>query len=266
MAFERGQLPNLGLAMAIAKITGSILPEIFRVHTRDHPTVHWKSPNEKIDVDFDIQFQESIVTITCTLNSFDLNQQMPALLQNAQKFAQASIDLICFRTGEALVVYLKKLEAPDGRTLDIVQTQRSFAALASSIHDDEGFREILKFILREPNLLLAVRDLADSIRFSDTAEINCTRAIEAVRNYFIPQNGERKDGWSAMRQCLNLTERYTRLITESSRAARHGARADPGIDDLQEVGRRAWTVVNRFFEYHKRGNQPLPVADFPLLD
>jgi hypothetical protein len=43
---------------------------------------------------------------------------------------------------------------------------------------------------------------------------------------------------------------------------------DPGHAPGSETGeaaKRSWTVMNRYFEYVKRGRQPLPQAQFSLL-
>jgi hypothetical protein len=46
---------------------------------------------------------------------------------------------------------------------------------------------------------------------------------------------------------------------------RHGDPAHIPAITTTEITRRSWKIMNRFFEYKKRDNGPLPLAEFPLL-
>jgi hypothetical protein len=64
---------------------------------------------------------------------------------------------------------------------------------------------------------------------------------------------------------LQIDRSYLEFITDTSTGPRH---ADPEHipgSVCHEISVRAWTITNRFFEYLKRGSQPLPLSDFPLL-
>jgi hypothetical protein len=68
-----------------------------------------------------------------------------------------------------------------------------------------------------------------------------------------------------MRDVLNLDLDYLKLISDASTNPRHGVPERAGGLLCSEVVLRTWNVMNRFFEYRKRGNVPLPLAEFPLL-
>ena len=62
-----------------------------------------------------------------------------------------------------------------------------------------------------------------------------------------------------------LSEQYLRSITDYGIAPRHGDHQFVATDQVRVIACRSWIVMNRFLEYKKRGSQPLPLAEFPLL-
>lgn len=68
-----------------------------------------------------------------------------------------------------------------------------------------------------------------------------------------------------MRECLNLSVDYLKLITDVSTAPRHGDSRHISGTTTVEITSRTWTVMNRLLEYKKRDVQRLPVAEFPHL-
>jgi hypothetical protein len=53
---------------------------------------------------------------------------------------------------------------------------------------------------------------------------------------------------------------------ERSIEPRFGKRKVPlPLAEENEMIIKAWTIMNRFLEYKKRGDRPLPISDFPLL-
>jgi hypothetical protein len=75
----------------------------------------------------------------------------------------------------------------------------------------------------------------------------------------------RAEAWGTFQTNLRVSRDFLNLITDTSRGPRHGDRTHiPGTTTI-EITMRAWQVMDRFIEYRKRGNQPLPETDFPLL-
>jgi hypothetical protein len=71
--------------------------------------------------------------------------------------------------------------------------------------------------------------------------------------------------WRHLRDALNISEPYLKLITDVSTGPRHGDPTHIPGDMTVEITRRAWTIMNRFFEYKKRNAGALPLIEFPLL-
>jgi hypothetical protein len=121
-------------------------------------------------------------------------------------------------------------------------------------------------MLSDPSVFLAVNDLIASIAVSHHAAINCGRVIETIREVMTPSGADRKRGWEAMQQNLNLNLTYLKFITEVSTAPRHGKRTGATSQkNFTETVNRSWIVMNRFLEYKKRAHKQLPLAEFPLL-
>lgn len=251
--------------MQIAKVVGTFYPETIEIKSEGGPTLHWRDPALNVQVDLAVHFEGKQVTVVCNLIELDLKKNSSNLLVVANNMAQTAVDLISFKTSEAPTILWRKFHFPDGSTTDIQSHERTFFGLAKSIDSDEAFSKMFAIALQEPETMLALRDLIDTVRFTYTAEVNCARAVEAIRNYFVPKGLDRKHGWKPMRDALNVSEAYTRYVIESSRLGRHGKRSERH-PDLLEIGKRTWMMMDRYFAYRLRGDQSLPIADFPLLD
>ena len=123
-----------------------------------------------------------------------------------------------------------------------------------------------KIALSDPDVMLAVNDLIASIAVSHHGPINCGRVVEVIRDAIAPRSAKEKQAWEIMRTSLNLSFDYVQFITHVSKGPRHGKRMGVTTQDqFNETINRAWTVMNRFFEYKKRGDVALPIDLFPLL-
>jgi hypothetical protein len=96
-------------------------------------------------------------------------------------------------------------------------------------------------------------------------EINCARAIEGIRHIIAGQGTEAKAAWPIMREALNMDKSYLDLITDNSIPRRHGQLKPVEENTIQEILRRSWTIMDRFFHYRLQGDTPLSIDRFPLL-
>lgn len=244
---------------------GRVLPAAFPVTILGAPSLHIE--NERLGLVSDMRFniQDSLITVDCEANKFDI-AIMGSLTIRAHNAVEAAVNLLSFSTGVGHSIVLDKCHLPGGTVQEIVSQDRELAKLATAIRSSDDLRRFLKMCLVEPSLFLAVRDLADAIKTSNIAEINCTRAIETIRNYFTPPGRSREEGWEPMRIALNASQKYVTSITSLSRGPRHGNYYETPAEKIQEACAKTWTLMNRFLEYRKRNNQPLPLLEFSLLD
>jgi len=113
--------------------------------------------------------------------------------------------------------------------------------------------------------LFLLNDLIDSILAPHGAVVNCARAIEGIRLRMTPEGFTKKQGWEEMRWSLRIDHAYLKFITDQSEGPRHADRSGVNNVEYQMTLERSWTVMNRYLEYKKRGNQPLPESEFELL-
>src|SRR5262249_11673992 len=112
----------------------------------------------------------------------------------------------------------------------------------------------------------ALRDLTEGLRQAYTGGIAAARAMDGIRNYFIPADGNEKQGWALMRQARHASGYYVKTITEQSKGPRHADWFATEEQAAKDGTKRAWILMNRFLEYRKRNNQQLSLSEFPLLD
>lgn len=210
-------------------------------------------------------FDKNNVIVSCELNQFDSDKHFMALFTLAHDTVRSFLDLMCFAHGHPLMLIFERVEREDGSSGRIMFQDQTIVPYATSVANQQDFAEILSLLYRNPEISLAVRDLADSMSSLYAAPINCARAVEAVRNQFIPDNGTEKQGWKNMREALNISEGFLREITDLSRDPRHGRNRRIMGNPIRASGYGSWQVMNRFFEYKKRNDQPLPLFEFPLL-
>jgi hypothetical protein len=75
----------------------------------------------------------------------------------------------------------------------------------------------------------------------------------------------RGQAWGIFQTNLRISRDFRELITDTSKGPRHGDRTYIEGATTIEITKRAWQIMDRFIEYRRRRNQPLPEADFPLL-
>ena len=97
------------------------------------------------------------------------------------------------------------------------------------------------------------------------APVNCARAMDRIKHLIASPGSTDAQAWRQMREALHIDEDYLKFITEASKGPRHGRPGHtPGIETT-EATRRAWSVMNRYFEFVKRGRTPLATHQFNIL-
>jgi hypothetical protein len=214
---------------------------------------------------FDIQITEGNVTVDCETNRFVEKTDFIQIYRRALDLSRAAVDLFAFSTGSGVTVFLEKFTKPDSTITDILPGDPSLHPLSTSIVSGAGdFEMLLGILLTEPTLFRALRDLIEAITLPHVGAMSAARAMEGLRHLLAPKK-DRKQGWVIMSKALNISDAYLRVITTQSIGPRH---ADPTFIPgtiTTDVVRKAWTIMNRYFEYRKRGRKSLPLSDFPSL-
>ena len=246
---------------------GTVVPTSVRVTLARNPYVEWKSASGELTGKTELQITDSNVNVIMDLNKFDVQNDLRQAINHAQDVADTTMNVIALQTGNAFSVGLDKIILPDGKIADTHCKELEFPKQMTALAQQSDFEQVVLIALSDHSLRLALRDLTDALRQAYIGTIGAARAVESIRNYFIPEGRERKHGWELMRTALNVTKPYIESITHLSRGPRH-ADWSGGGDEVEgrKTTERAWVLMNRFLEYRKGGDQPLPLSDFPLLD
>jgi hypothetical protein len=240
--------------------TGRVLPAI---HTLTMPAYSLNLANDNFVATVSVEIRESAVTATFLVENFS-QEMLGELGRLAIRITRASIDLVTFATGKGLTLILEHVTLPDGRSgpVDLSQAAVQEFCTAYSLQD---IPTILNIVLSDMDMHTALSDLSDTITQPDRTQINCGRVVETIRTLVDP-NPNRRVAWATLHDRLNLSAPYLRLITDQSAPHRHGDYTEVDQQTGNTIRERTWITMNRFLEYRKRGNQPLLLAEFPLLE
>jgi len=251
--------------MAIARVHGRVFPSFVRL-TASGAKINYKTPSSGIELALETTFNDDgTVVVACDLIRFDMSKHQPMLHKTAQHLAQPYVDLATLRLGRAVSLILSHIEWPDGSISEIDKRDSKVEGLTTVLQDDNSFKQLVGILFQDHQTAIAVRDLADTLRQEHIVEINFGRVMDAICIYFAPPGAKRDKGWEPMRTALHISGPYLRSITDASIAPRHGDQSG-AVTERQTLAVRSWTIMNRFLEYRKRGDQPLSDADFPLLE
>jgi hypothetical protein len=261
--------------MPIYLFKGRILPEFADLSIWNVPTVHFSELPHSPDLPnglngtFHIAINHSGVDMTCIVEQRGIS--LSRIHNRAIAYLRAFVDLNCFATGAPLTVILDTAIDPDGISQSLRPIHPTLAELVTVTTKNPEVPgafalDVMDTVIREPALFLALRDLVSALTYTDTAVVDCARAIEGLRLIMVPDEEDRKKSWPIFQETLNFDRAYREYITNLSVAPRHGDRTrwitGPMID---EVLKRSWIIMNRFMEFRRRGSQPLTAPDFELL-
>lgn len=238
------------------------------------PWVHrWQSPSG-LDVFLECQIHDSKVDVRCDMNRFDQSNtdDLVEVYPHALRAARLLVDLLAFSTGTGLAVILDSVVNPDGSVLNILGQDQTLYGLCTVFSfradtTDPDLFTVLKILAEEPNLAMALNDLTSTVDDPDYIPIACGRAMEHLRLLTAPDISpdNKKAGWIALGNALNIGPDYLSLITEYSHGPRHGDFRGVSTAKSFQVRKMAWTIMNRFLELRKCGRTQLSIADFPAL-
>jgi hypothetical protein len=188
-----------------------------------------------------------------------------AVYNRALDIVRTALDLTSFSDGRPWTLILEKYTGPDGKTRAFGLAEPWVEPLCTAVKQGDSYLQVLGLLLSEPPLFYALQDLIEAIKLPRRPVINCARVVDTLRSQ-IAGRRTRKVGWQILQQNLQISQPYLAFITDLSKGHRHGdwqETIDP--DNAKEATIRTWVIMNRFLEFRKRGNEPLPPSDFPLL-
>jgi hypothetical protein len=250
--------------MPTVRFTGRILPAALNVSVANRPTFRWNADELGLEITFRVHIENGSIQIDCDLGKFEEAYVVP-LSMRAHDIARASVDLIAFATGNGLTVMLEEFTDPTGTTTQLAPQQPSLAALVSAVKiGTPDFDKILQVVLAEPRLFLALRDLIEAISVPHRATVACVRAVRNL-GPILGSSGSPDRSWLSLRENLQISRPYLQRITQYVQNPGGGDHAHISDARATDIVHGAWIIMNRILEYLRRGGQPLPVSEFPLL-
>jgi hypothetical protein len=257
--------------MPTFRFAGRVLPPFNEFTLVGSVTANWNDPIDptvSLVMSASLTITKGIVEVLCEPNLFGTENYDGHVQGRANDLASAVVSSYAFGKGMGLSVVLETVVKPDGIKYNIQERLPDLEPLVTVLHSrqDGGIdiTAILPIILSDPTIFVALGDLVGSLTRMQDAPVKCGRAVDAIRHSMAPAN-DRKAGWPAMRENLNISQDFLEYITENSKGPRHGDVKSGTFVEARETIRRSWIVMNRFLEFKKRGDRRLPLSEFPLL-
>ncbi len=227
------------------------------------PGVAWKIKERGLSLHFQVEIERSQIHLTVNANTYSPDD-IAVLYKHALDIARTVVELAAFKKGYGVFVLLSRFVDPDGVSKELVLgCNENLARICTAFDLTDGFPQMWRIVQLSPAIFAILNDLIASITVPHVATVNCARAIDGIRQ-LIGGSGTDKQQWSAMRQTLRVDREYLQFITDRSKGPRHGNRLYLDGVAVTEIVERSWTIMNRFLEYKKSGDKPLP-ASFPEL-
>jgi hypothetical protein len=245
----------------VVRFRGRVIPESMRI-TIGHPRhVRWKHDSTNAVAEFAVNIDESQVVVDC---QSDGPFQLGDLFRRALDISQAIVDIIAFARGLSLTVVFDTV-THGGRDSPLVVFSPGVAEFCTSFTIEDGFDDVLKIVMEEPALFVALNDLNVSLSNHHLSPVNYGRVIESIRTMIAGDDAPIADAWEQMRTVLRVDRAYLQLVTDTSVPKRHGIHRRVEADTVAAISERTWRVMDRFITYRRRGNAQLPASEFPIL-
>lgn len=217
-----------------------------------------------------LTIENSTIHAECEVPQWE-EKYMGVIYKHALAYTRTCIDLVAFSTGMALTPAFTALVRP-GKEPEAISLNNPTLGQQCTAYKMDGethtemlqFGKVLELVIAEPPLMLALNDLVTGISNTDVALINCGRVLDGLRKIVAP-NVDAKRGWPVLQAIVNCAPGYLESVSNHSILPRHGDRSPQAGVTLGVSLHRTWAVLNRFIEYRKRGNEPLPHSEFPIL-
>jgi hypothetical protein len=255
-------------AMPLVVFEGRVFPAALEVTFSDPIVLGWRDHPTLPNCELQVILKRGALTVECDIERFDKQQHLSLLWKEVVELSGVSVTMLTFATGNGTTIVFDAMTLPGESRTQFRLSNDSLAQYCTAFKlAGPTFQKVHDLALREPLIHYALRDLNESITSPNRLTANCARVTETIRTLIHPlgPKDDRRPAWAKMQQDLNLSEGYIKYASEPALSHRHGTFEFVEGDTNQEIIRRVWIIVNRFWEYRLRGNAPLTAPEFPLL-
>ena len=251
--------------MPTVHFLGRVLPSHFQANFPDAGTTFDMSDGQKVRIN--LRISESAVEAVCELEKYDV-AQISELLTRSNDMARICLNMCSFSTTNGCYLVFETFIGPDQvshpinfgdpRLMGICTSYRFPISSQDNLQD---FSKMFTIIIGEPALIGALNDLATNLVTHHQTPIICGRVLDSLRKSVAPHQGA-KQGWPVLHAIVNAERQYLEWVSNWSTNPRHGDWSRISDAVINELLQRTWVIFNRFLEFRKGGNQPLPESSF----
>ena len=211
---------------------------------------------------FTIAILHSVVSVECEMEEFH-EEEISQLYTRAVELSRTLVNLIAIRHGWGLTVHIDTFIHIDGTEELLMNRADTLSGIMNtySLDDIDG---IFQQVACDVDFSMALNDMTDAISRPRTTSVCCARTIDTIRNLLCPSL-KPKPGWRVVQETLRADEDYLERISMASTSSRHGKHEYLPVNEAEELMRRTWTLVNRYFYYRLHPPKELPIDQFPQL-
>jgi hypothetical protein len=160
-------------------------------------------------------------------------------------------------------VHINTFIHPDGTEEFLMNRADELYGIVSeyTLHDIDG---IFQQVAGDVDFSMALNDMTDAITRPRTTAVCCARTLDTIKNLLAPDL-RGKQGWRVVQEALRADESYLQHISTASSSSRHGKHEFLPVEEAEEILRRTWILVDRYFYLRLHSQKELPVDKFPLL-
>lgn len=243
---------------------GLVIPASCNISLQDLPEICWDHPDVDLFLKIRLEVTDSRIHVTVDANKFS-PEDATFIYIRAFDIARAAVELVAFKKGWGLTTVLTTMVDPSGIPSTMMFSTANFGNLCNSFDLERDFSGVFKMVISTRGLFSVLHDLICSITIPNESTVRCGRVVDGLKHLIASGTSSRSSEWLQMQNALRVDEAYLKMITEYSKDPRHGKSVRVEGRTTTEIGSRTWTIMNRFFEYKKRGSTPLPELEFPLL-
>jgi hypothetical protein len=160
------------------------------------PACHVKIQNNAVAIDVDLEYFEP--------------KHFTPIVMRAYDTVRAAVDLLSFTHATGFTFLLETWTDPAGVSKPVATVQEGFVALSTSVASPTDFSDVLRLVITDPPLFMALRDLIEAIAQWHQAPITAARAIERLRHAVAPDEPDRKKmSWSRLSEQLFRVDKWS---------------------------------------------------------
>ncbi len=185
-----------------------------------------------------------------------------SLFVDALDYVRGVIETFGFADGVPYSANIDTIVEPGGTERLVVLGDREMAKLCTA-YTEHSADAVLELVLTNNDLARVLSDAMRTLSQPHYSPISCGRIAEGLAR--LVGGNDRRAAWPALRDALNVEEAYLKLLTEHSKAPRHGDNVAVAGAVTRELSIRAWTLIDRYFHYRLGGGKALDRQRFPRL-